>query len=93
MLKESAIIERQLDEIKKLQRAHDRARELMTRVKGVETGLSGVESKLDKIVRESEQATANLQSFDTRLYKQDRDFIKMKQYLERALQARSQTHQ
>ena len=59
-----------MDEIKKLQRAHDRSRELMTRVKGVETGLAGVESKLDKIVRESEQANENLQSVDTRLDKQ-----------------------
>ena len=78
-MKRSATIERKLDEIKKLQRAHDRARELMTRVKGVETGLSGVESQLDKIVRESEYATAHLQSADRRIDKQEKDFIKIKQ--------------
>ena len=57
LLKQSAIIERQLDEIKKLQRAHDRAHELMTRVKGVETGVSGQKLKLEMIVRESQIAT------------------------------------
>ena len=60
----------------------------MKRVKGFETGLLVVESKLDKIFRESEQATTNLQSVDTRLDKQEKDFIKMKKDLERALQAR-----
>ena len=93
LLKQSAIIERQLDEIKKLQPAYDGARELMTRVTGVEIGILGVESKLDKIVRESEQATAHLQSVDTRLEKQDKDFIKIKQELEPALQARPQTNE
>ena len=93
LLKQSAIIEKQLDEIKKLQRAHERACELMTHVKGYETGLSGVESKLDKIVRESEQATAHLQYVDTRLDMQNKDFMMMNQDLERALQELPQTHE